>query len=134
LNEHLWNFFNFLEYSWTLNHEYFWINEPRPNLSVLLVYTNRGVVRGAMGAKPSPRTSEIYRYQGVLRTFPRHDFAWMFKDSETFCTETDHFLYNLDLKDSTSLRVTEVRSKILTPLETTGGNSFSLERFEKIAF
>ena len=32
------------------------------------------------------------------------------------------------------LRVTEVRSKILTPLETTGGNSFSLEGFEKILF
>ena len=30
--------------------------------------------------------------------------------------------------------VTEVRSKILTPLETTGGNSFSLEGFEKILF
>ena len=28
-------------------------------------------------------------------------------------------------------RVTEVRSKILTPLETTGGKSFSLEGFEK---
>ena len=28
--------------------------------------------------------------------------------------------------------VTEVRSKILTPLETTGGNSFSLEGFEKM--
>ena len=26
--------------------------------------------------------------------------------------------------------VTEVRNKILTPLDTTGGNSFSLERFE----
>ena len=31
-------------------------------------------------------------------------------------------------------RVTEVRSKILTPLETTGGNSFSLEGFEKMLF
>ena len=30
--------------------------------------------------------------------------------------------------------VTEVRSKIFTPLETTGGNSFSLERFEKMLF
>ena len=30
--------------------------------------------------------------------------------------------------------VTEVRSKILTPLETTGGNSFSLEGFEKMLF
>jgi len=29
-------------------------------------------------------------------------------------------------------RVTGVRSKILTPLETTGGNSFSLEGFEKM--
>ena len=28
----------------------------------------------------------------------------------------------------------EVRSKILTLLETTGGNSFSLERFEKMLF
>ena len=26
----------------------------------------------------------------------------------------------------------KVRSKILTPLETTGGNSFSLEGFEKM--
>ena len=32
------------------------------------------------------------------------------------------------------IRVTEVRSKILTPLETTGGNSFSLEGFEKRLF
>ena len=32
------------------------------------------------------------------------------------------------------MRVTEVRSKILTPLETTGGNSFSLEGFEKMLF
>ena len=32
------------------------------------------------------------------------------------------------------LRVTEVRSKILTPLETTGGNSISLEKFEKMLF
>ena len=31
-------------------------------------------------------------------------------------------------------RVTEVRGKILTPLETTGGNSFSLEGFEKMIF
>ena len=31
-------------------------------------------------------------------------------------------------------RVTEVRSKILTPLEITGGNSFSLEGFEKMLF
>ena len=31
-------------------------------------------------------------------------------------------------------RVTEVRSKILTPLETTGGISFSLEGFEKMLF
>ena len=31
-------------------------------------------------------------------------------------------------------RVTEVRSKILTPLETTGGNSFSLEGFKKMVF
>ena len=31
-------------------------------------------------------------------------------------------------------RVTEIRSKILTPLETTGGNSFSLEGFEKMLF
>ena len=31
-------------------------------------------------------------------------------------------------------RVTEVRSKILTQLETTGGNSFSLEGFEKMLF
>ena len=31
-------------------------------------------------------------------------------------------------------RVTEVRSKILIPLETTGGNSFSLEGFEKMLF
>jgi len=30
--------------------------------------------------------------------------------------------------------VTEVRSKILTPLDTTGGNSFSLEGFEKMLF
>ena len=30
--------------------------------------------------------------------------------------------------------VTEVRSKILTPLETTGGNSFSLEGFQKMLF
>ena len=30
--------------------------------------------------------------------------------------------------------VTEVRSKILTPLETTGGNSFSREGFEKMLF
>ena len=30
--------------------------------------------------------------------------------------------------------VTEVRSKILTPLETTGGNSFSQEGFEKMFF
>ena len=30
--------------------------------------------------------------------------------------------------------VTEVRSKILTPLETTGGKSFSLEGFEKMLF
>ena len=30
--------------------------------------------------------------------------------------------------------VTEVRSKILTPLETTGENSISLEEFEKNAF
>ena len=30
--------------------------------------------------------------------------------------------------------VTEVRSKILTPLETTGGNSFSLEGFENMLF
>ena len=30
--------------------------------------------------------------------------------------------------------VTEVRSKILIPLETTGGNSFSLEGFEKTLF
>ena len=30
--------------------------------------------------------------------------------------------------------VTEVRSKILTSLETTGGNSFSLEGFEKMLF
>jgi len=30
--------------------------------------------------------------------------------------------------------VTEVRSKILTPLEITGGNSFSLEGFEKMLF
>ena len=30
--------------------------------------------------------------------------------------------------------VTEVRSKMLTPLETTGGNSFLLERFEKMLF
>ena len=29
-------------------------------------------------------------------------------------------------------RVTGVRGKILTPLETTGGNSFSLEGFEKM--
>ena len=28
----------------------------------------------------------------------------------------------------------EVRSKILTPLETTGGNSFSLEGFQKMLF
>ena len=28
----------------------------------------------------------------------------------------------------------EVRSRILTPLETTGGNLFSLERFEKMRF
>ena len=32
------------------------------------------------------------------------------------------------------IRVTEVRSKILTPLETTGGNSFSLEGFEIMLF
>ena len=32
------------------------------------------------------------------------------------------------------MRVAEVRSKILTPLETTGGNSFSLEGFEKRLF
>ena len=32
------------------------------------------------------------------------------------------------------LGVMEVRSKILTPLETTGGNSFSLEGFEKMLF
>jgi len=38
-------------------------------------------------------------------------------------------LYILFLK-----RVTEVRSKILIPLETTGGNSFSLEGFEKTLF
>ena len=31
-------------------------------------------------------------------------------------------------------RVTEVRCKILTPLETTGGNSFSLDGFEKMLF
>ena len=31
-------------------------------------------------------------------------------------------------------RVSEVRSKILTPLETTGRNSFSLEGFEKMLF
>ena len=31
-------------------------------------------------------------------------------------------------------RVTEVRSKIFTPLETTGGNSVSLEGFEKMLF
>ena len=30
--------------------------------------------------------------------------------------------------------VTEVRSKILTSLETTGGNSFSLEGFQKMLF
>ena len=30
--------------------------------------------------------------------------------------------------------VTEVRIKILTPLETNGGNSFSLEGFEKMLF
>ena len=30
--------------------------------------------------------------------------------------------------------VTEVLSKILTPPETTGGNSFSLEGFEKMLF
>ena len=35
-----------------------------------------------------------------------------------------------------SYGVKEVRSKILTPLEleTTGGNSFSLEEFEKMLF
>ena len=32
------------------------------------------------------------------------------------------------------IRVTEVRSKILIPLETTGGKSFSLEGFEKMLF
>ena len=35
---------------------------------------------------------------------------------------------------SSKSRVKEVRSKILTPLETTGGNSFSLEGFEKMVF
>ena len=38
------------------------------------------------------------------------------------------FFYGISIQSG----VTEVRSKILTPLETTGGNSFSLEGFEKI--
>ena len=40
------------------------------------------------------------------------------------------FFYGISIQSG----VTEVRSKILTPLETTGGNSFSLEGFEKIDF
>ena len=37
-------------------------------------------------------------------------------------------------QDVSNTGVTEVHSKILTPLETTGGNSFSLEGFEKMLF
>ena len=40
----------------------------------------------------------------------------------------------LNQKKITPWGVTEVRSKILTPLETTGGNSLSLEGFEKMLF
>ena len=42
------------------------------------------------------------------------------------------FIYMFTLISYLGLR--EVRSKILTPLETTGGNSFSLEGFEKMLF
>ena len=43
-------------------------------------------------------------------------------------------LLDLSIIKPGNLRVNEVRSKILTPLETTGGNSFSLEGFEKMLF
>ena len=39
-----------------------------------------------------------------------------------------------NIRNDQFLRVTEVRSKILTPLETTGGNLFLLEGFEKMLF
>ena len=44
---------------------------------------------------------------------------------------TKLFYYQLNYRYK---RVTEVRSKILTPLETTGGNSFSLQGFKKMLF
>ena len=40
----------------------------------------------------------------------------------------------INSKKHTNYWVTEVRSKILTPLETAGGNSISLEVFEKSLF
>ena len=45
--------------------------------------------------------------------------------------ELRRILYALNMK---YIWVTEVRSKILSPLETTGGNYFSLEGFEKMLF
>ena len=52
---------------------------------------------------------------------------------KTTTTEQQLKVYKMGAKCPRS-RVTEVRSKILTPLETTGGNSFSLEGFEKMLF
>ena len=46
-------------------------------------------------------------------------------------TKTQTYAIKQAINRSQIKGVTEVRSKILTPLETTGGNSFSLEGFEK---
>ena len=45
-----------------------------------------------------------------------------------------NFKFTSKQREAFFIGVTEVRSKILTSLETTGGNSFSLEGFEKMLF
>ena len=55
-------------------------------------------------------------------------------NSESFPVECKSLCVKFQIVSLSYFWVTEVRSKILTPLETTGGNSFSLEGVWKNAF